>query len=176
VTYPTSPAFDPDRFGLPSPAEARPAPARRTRGRAVAALALTAAVIVAVLLGTTAYLALDAVHVVSFDPLGQAWGWIVAFGVVAVVAIGVAVFSLAAVFWCRPRRVAALALVLSIVLPMAAVALAGTVGFAVAKQHAAADLAADGGLVDSAVDVAQSWNADVGPFRGLLKGLVEAAG
>jgi MFS family permease len=174
VTKPSPPAFDPDRFGLRDAVPEVAPVARRSRGRGLAVLSLAAAAIVAALLGTTAYLALDAVQVVSFDPLGRAWGWILAFGIAAAAAVGVLVLALVALVWCRPRRVAGLALAASLVLPVLAVALAGTVGFAVAKQHAAADLTADGGLVDSAADVVQSWNVDVGPFRGLLKGLVEA--
>lgn len=180
------PAVDPARFGLgPPPFVSPPLPAPRPepqprerpcRGQAVGVVALVAAVIGAALLGGTLYAALDAVHVVSFDPLGAAWGWIVAFGIVAVGALGVVVFAVVALAWCRPRRTAGVALVASIVLPVLAVVLAGSLGVAVAKQHAAAELAADGGLVDSAADVAESWNVDVGPFRGLLKSIAAASG
>jgi hypothetical protein len=163
--------MNPDPAGLPGTAVVR---ARRGRGLAV--FVLVGAVIGAALLGLTAYRALDAVRVVSLDPLGSSMGWLLAFGAVAVVAVAVVVLAVAAVLYCRPRGVAALGLAASLVLPAAAVALAGTLGVAVAKQHAVADLTADGGLVDSAADVAQSWNVDVGPFRGLLKGLVDAAG
>jgi hypothetical protein len=101
---------------------------------------------------------LDSVDLASVDPLGSAVGWLAVFGVAAVAMVVAVLLSIVALVFCRPRKVAAVALVSSLALPVFAVILAATFGAQALKQDAVADLRSDGVVVSGAVDVLDLWH------------------
>lgn len=146
-------------------------PARR-RGRVLAVATLVAAIVTAAVLGAACFLTLDAINIVSMDPIGGALGWALVAGAAAVTALVLVPVAVVVLLYARPRTVAALALVASLVLPPAVVALAAPLGADRARARAATDLAIQGGVADRTVDLLATWDVDAGPVRDLLRAIL----
>ena len=153
----------------PTPGHAPAVPGAREqrprRGQVLSGVVLALAVVVAVILGTCAYLGLATVRLSSVDPLGAALTWLTidayvlaAVLVVVALAVGVLVVS-------RPKYLACLASVVAVVLPFGAAYLGVSLGIPVAARNAAVDGAVLADLLD-ALDRACARRARLGARPG----------
>lgn len=117
------------------------------RGQALSTTALALALVASLVLGACTFSALAAIDVVSLDPLAAFLGW--ATWVVAALVAGflASVLALVAVFYARPRRIAALALAVAFVLPGLAFVLGFQQGTQVLYRHVQAEVEAGGTAV-----------------------------
>lgn len=159
----------PGRRPLPQPvatAQERVVRGSRRAVLVVAVLALFAAFVV----GSSAYLALNTIHVVSIDPLGQALGSIALFVVTSIVAFAVFVASMVVLIRRRPRLLAGLTALAAAVLPALAVVIAVPFGAHAVLRHAAVDLAVNGKAVAGTADaVLDALHVEPGPLRDVLR-------
>lgn len=150
-----------------------PAPVA-ARGRGLARFTLLAAVGCALSAGFACYRAWDAVDVLSAHPVAGPLTWIVVLAVALLAALVVVLVALVALLRCRPRRVAALALACSLVLPVVSVWVSFQLGLDAARRHAETALAADGGVADRGAALLAQWGVEAGPGRDLLKAVLRA--
>jgi hypothetical protein len=155
------------RHGVhPDVPEAGPT-SRGARGRAFALLTLLVTVVAAAVVGITTYLTLDAVDLVSANPVGAAAWW---FSLLLAGSAGALLAFLAAtvaLFYCRPKGTAVLAALLSVVLPAGAFVLAAVLGLQALQQNKTDDLAQDAPAVAALViDVLDAMEADPGRCGG----------
>lgn len=150
---------------------------RTRRGRTLSWAALASVAVVSLTLAVSAYATLASIHLVSLDVFGTALEWLVVFGVFAAIAPIVVILAIVAVCYARPRGVAAVALLCSIVVPVAASTAAFSLGAAAFKANVAADVDEHGGdAVRTVVGALDRANVDIGPVREFLLGLVGAEG
>lgn len=142
---------------------------RPRRGRGLATFCLVSAVVVAAVFGLTGFYVLDSVDLTAGNPFGEAFGWLLLFGLTGVAAVVVVLLAIVAVFRCRPRGVAVVALLAGIALPVVAVVLAVTFGVDALQRNAVAALGADTGVAADALDVLEAWGVPVAPVRDLLR-------
>lgn len=141
---------------------------RTVRGRGLGRFSLAVAVLAAGALGVGAFGALAAVDLSSLHPFQPTWGFLTLFAVASAAAVLALLLSVVALFACRPRAVALMAVTASLVLPVAAVWLAVGAGVAVLKGNVARDLTTDARVVARALDVLETWQVDVTSLRSLL--------
>jgi hypothetical protein len=150
--------------------ERRPAPRRpRGRGRLFAMVVLVLAVVDSVFLGTLIYQVLAGVDLTSGNPLARVDGQLGTLGVVALGAAVIFVLALIAFVVARPKLLAGLGLLASVLLPVGAVLLGIWYGGDVLAKHVDSTVSAAGpAAVDAVARELERRGIDIGPLRNLL--------
>jgi hypothetical protein len=146
-------------------ASARP----RRRGQLFAGVVLVLALIVSALLGVLTYQTLASFDLGSADPVGSVAGWAGMLGVVALGALVVFVLAVIAFVIARPKALAGLGFLASVLLPVGAVLLGFVYGGDVLRQNIEADVAAAGpAAVNAVIEELERNVPDIGPLRDLI--------
>lgn len=150
--------------------DARPSARRpRRRGQAFSGLVVVLALIVSALLGVLTYQTLASVDLISANPLGALEGRATTLVMAALGALVVFVLAVIAIVVARPKALAGLGLLASVLLPVGAVILGVMYGGEVLRQNVEKDVAAAGpNAVDAVVKELERKGLDIGPLRDLL--------
>lgn len=145
-------------------ASAVPFGRRHRRAQWLAKSALVLAVFTAAVVGLCLFLGLYSVRLSAAAPVDTAAFWLVTLAIAAAAALAVLLFAVLALLVCRPRRVAGLAVLAALVLPIAAGYLAVSSGAGVAVAHLGADGVPLADLVGPALD---RLGVPTGPLRAI---------
>ena len=150
--------------------ERRPAPRRpRRRGQMFATLVLVLAVVDSLFLGVLIYQLLAGIDLTSGNPLGRLDGQLGILGMVAIGAAVVFVLALIAFVVARPKLLAGLGLLASVLLPIGGVVIGIWYGGDVLAKHVDSTVSAAGpAAVDAVARELERRGIDVGPLRDLL--------
>lgn len=141
----------------------------RRRGQLFAGLVLVLTLIVAGLLGVLTYRTLASVDITSADRLGALAGWVTALGAAALGALVVFVLAVIALVIARPKALAGLGLLASVLLPIGAVVVGLIYGGDVLRQNVEQGAARAGpAAVELVVKELERHGLNLGPLRDLI--------
>ena len=143
---------------------------RRSRGQVLSWTAMILAIGLSVLMGLSVYGALSSLDVTSLRSLGRVSDWLTVPIVALVALVATLVMAVIALFRARPRLVATLAVLLTLVLPVVAVLVGVKLGASALVAHASEAATRAGSDVPGYVlAMLAEQGVDVGPLRSLIE-------
>lgn len=146
----------------------------RRRGQGFSLLVLVLAAAESILLWLVTYRALASVDFTSAEPFGRLGGHLGTFGLLVLATLVVFVLALLAMVVARPKALAGLALLASVLLPIAGVGMGVWYGGDALRRGIEESVSATGPAIDTAVDRVvdeiERRIADLDPLRDLLPG------